>query len=457
MYGGAPNVIANAVLLAAIPAMFALVNSQPRARAVAVGVVFAALFFPEGVVFSLPVKPDLDKHKLVPLLLLIGLLVSRQPKDVAPKTNHLALCAGILFVGSIGSVLNNMYPIPIGAGMALPALNLTNVLTKFLEVTFYYIVPFQLGRIAFATPENIATLLRWIAIFGVLYTPFMITEMVAGPEMNVWVYGYHQHDPAQAMRDGGFRPMVFMAHGLAVSLFIATGIFSSVILGQIGQKILGLPAYLVAVYLGIVLSLCNSTGALIYGVLVPPLLLFASPRLISKLASWIGILIVSIPLLRAVEIIRIWDIIRFVEKFSPARAQSLAFRFSSEEMFLEKWTHQPWFGYGGNARGFVYDEFGRGLTIPDSTWILLISEYGLFGFAGFFFLLLGPVWFARKVIVQAQDKQFQILFSGMVMILLIITFELTINGLFTIFPLLFAGAVLGSCENFRQAQPNPSR
>ena len=32
------------------------------------------------------------------------------------------------------------------------------------------------------------------------------------------IYGFHQHMFAQTMRDGGFRPMVFMAHGLALAM-----------------------------------------------------------------------------------------------------------------------------------------------------------------------------------------------------------------------------------------------
>ncbi|MEZ4288411.1 MAG: hypothetical protein R3A47_09765 [Polyangiales bacterium] len=55
-----------------------------------------------------------------------------------------------------------------------------------------------------------------------LYSLLQLVELRFSPQLHRWIYGYHQHNFVQTIRAGGYRPMVFMSHGLAVSLFTAT-------------------------------------------------------------------------------------------------------------------------------------------------------------------------------------------------------------------------------------------
>jgi hypothetical protein len=65
--------------------------------------------------------------------------------------------------------------------------------------------------------------------------------------------------------------------------------------------------------------------------------------------------------------------------FGPERAQSLEFRFKSEELMLDKIAERPVFGWGGYGRSFVYDPSGKLATVPDSFWVI---TYGLYGATG---------------------------------------------------------------------------
>ena len=56
---------------------------------------------------------------------------------------------------------------------------------------------------------------------ALIYAPLCLLELRLSPQLHRWVYGYHQHDFVQTMRDGGYRPMVFMEHGLMVSFWMA--------------------------------------------------------------------------------------------------------------------------------------------------------------------------------------------------------------------------------------------
>ena len=47
----------------------------------------------------------------------------------------------------------------------------------------------------------------------------MLVEVRLSPQINTWIYGFFQHDFIQMMRYGGFRPIVFLPHGLWVAFF----------------------------------------------------------------------------------------------------------------------------------------------------------------------------------------------------------------------------------------------
>ena len=66
--------------------------------------------------------------------------------------------------------------------------------------------------------------------------------MRLSPQLNYWVYGFHQNQFWRNMRLDGFRPVVFMNNGLMVGMWMATSTVISFWLWLSGEKkLLGLP------------------------------------------------------------------------------------------------------------------------------------------------------------------------------------------------------------------------
>ena len=72
-------------------------------------------------------------------------------------------------------------------------------------------------------------MLRALLTGGLIYSLPMLVEVRLSPQINVWIYGYFAHDFGQMMRYGGYRPMVFMTHGLWVALFACMAVLAAAV------------------------------------------------------------------------------------------------------------------------------------------------------------------------------------------------------------------------------------
>lgn len=440
--------IAQAALLASIPATIALFAALPKApeRAGAIALVGGILFLPERVAINVPYL-DLDKSTIPAL---VALMMSWRERQSGPegkaRSAIFSYLVAFFLLSRVGIVLTNRHPIPIAPGVQLEGLNLTNIITQIANIAVTTLVPFAVGRRLFRTTERLTLLLRVISVGAFGYTFLMIIELIVSPQLHSWVYGYHQHSFGQAVRSGGYRPMAFMAHGLAATMFLVIGIMASLTLKKANSKEGPFSPGKRAAFTIFILTLCNSFGSLIYGLFMTPVLLAGSPRLIGRITRIASLLIFVFPLLRAMQWIPLDDVIAFMADINPDRAGSLAFRFQNEEALLDKWSAQPWFGYG-NGRNAVYNDEGRSITTFDGAWIIILSAQGLMGFLCFFSLLLTPVWMSQRYIsgrnLSTQDRA---LLSGLSLIVLVSTFELLINGLFNSLPMILAGALYGFNE-----------
>ena len=75
-----------------------------------------------------------------------------------------------------------------------------------------FLLPFFLGRHLLRKPIDNAEIMRVLVIAGLLYSLPMLFEIRMSPQLHRWFYGYDSSDFIQAVRDNGFRPMVFMGH-----------------------------------------------------------------------------------------------------------------------------------------------------------------------------------------------------------------------------------------------------
>jgi O-antigen ligase len=245
--------------------------------------------------------------------------------------------------------------------------------------------------------------------------------------------------------------MVFMAHGLAVALFIAIAGFAAHSLIKIRTGVFFLPSRLVTWYLFIILILCKSTAAIIYGVLFLPVLILLQPKKIVLVVAIFAILAVSYPILRITNSFPHEEIVDLVEVMGEERQQSLSFRFYNEELMSVRALERPLWGWGGHSRGRVHDERGREITVIDSYWIGLLTSRGLVGMFCIFGILVLPLIYAyrrfRRVPIKNRD-----FIAVLSLILGVHVLDLLINGLFTIFPFFFAGSLYGATRMSEQTR-----
>ncbi len=443
MYTATP--IANVALFASIPACVVMFSVMTRERAVAYALMGAALFLPERVEFAVPYL-DLNKTTIPPLIMV--LLVLASPKKLPQSRTGASFFSSIsvaVLLSVAGTVLNNRQPLALAPGFVAPGLNITNIVPKFFWLLFYYLIPFYLGERVLGSREGAKTLLKVISNLGMVYVLLMLVELRVSPQLHAWVYGYHQHSFAQAVRAGGYRPLVFTLHGLVATMFMVAAIFATISLMRANEPLPRINAKKRAIIMLLLLAFCNSMGSLIYGVLVSPLLWFAKPQKIRKLASWGTIVIIGYPLLRSLELLPTDEIIAYLQKEAPDRAASLLFRFMNEDDLLTNWRMNPWFGSGADGRIGVFNDEGNLVTVFDGLWIIILASYGYVGFITQFTLFLSPIWFAAKAMKKRLRVRHEdlMLVAGLTMIVFIHTFELLINAMGNCLLALSAGTLLG--------------
>lgn len=244
--------------------------------------------------------------------------------------------------------------------------------------------PYLLGRLYLGDREGLADFAGALVAAGLVYVPLCLWEIRMSPQLHLQLYGF---SPTalfnQNVRFGGYRPIVFMNHGLMVALFMASATVVAYWLWRTGARraLAGLPMGAAAAVLALTTVLCKSTGAvalLLVGVaalegtrrLRTPaliLLLAALPPAYctARLAGWDGAALVAAS----------------TEVAGAERAQSVEFRFRNEAALGARALERPWLGWGRWGRSRVRDDSGRDTSITDSRWIGTLGENGLVGLA----------------------------------------------------------------------------
>lgn len=449
------STIAAVTLILWVPIAISLFSIMNGRRAVRIVLLAGVMLLPEDQVLKLPVLPDLNKFTITSLCVLIGcLLFARGPLLRTPWNKSVKRLIFIFFVGTIGSVVLNRDPIPCGFAMC-QQLYLRNILTFVLEDGLYMFVPFWVGFVFYRNEGNLREFLIDLTVAGLLYSIFVLIELRLSPQMHTWVYAYTQHTWTQVRRMGGWRPMVFMKHGLALSLFMATTAIAATSLAKARILWLRQRFFIPAIYLTTIALLCHSLGAIVYVIIITILIVFTSFRIQISTATFLCIVVILFPILRATDIFPTDTLIELSSKYSHDRAASLAYRFENEDMMIRKTMNRPFFGWGGFGRIRVYDqETGRDLVTPDGAWIIEFAGRGIVGFIPVFGLLILPVFIAYRMRKKIRDRSTQILIGGMSLIVAINTLDLLPNGMFHFLCYFFSGTLLGIVTNHRIAK-NP--
>lgn len=408
------------------------------------------LLLPPLVAVNFPVVPDLDKDSIPALAaLVIGLALTGKGLSVLPENPLGKLLIAIFVLSPFATVLTNPEPVPRGPVL----INGVSIYDSVAAVANQglALLPFFLARRYLAEAASQRQLLVALVVAGLLYSVPMLIEVRLSPQLNVWVYGFFQHDFFQTIRFGGYRPVVFLPHGLWVAFFTLTCLLAAAALWRETAAEARLRLTGIALYLALMLVICKSAGPMVYAAAMLPLILLAPRRLQVALAAAIAAVVILYPLLRGLHLIPTDAILATAERLNPERAASLAFRITNEEALLDHANRKPWFGWGGYGRNLLYDpQTGSGVSIADGAWIITLGIYGWLGYLAQFGLLVLPLLLLAVEAWKKPPEGIAAPVAALALMLAANLLDLLPNATLEPLTWLMAGALLGQAEILRQ-------
>ncbi len=382
-----------------------LYRTKPVAAATLWTIIGGHMLLPVRVAVDLPMFPPLGKESIPALSALIGCRFVAKKHVSIFGLNGFVRGLLLLFILSpfITAELNGD-AIFAGGRRILPMTHydaLSAVINQLI-----LIIPFFLGRQLFRTYEEQLLMFRVLILSGLFYSILMLIEMRLSPQLHRWVYGYFPHSFGQQVRYGGFRPVVFMGHGLLVSFFAALTVIAAAIFGQLKLKVRQFSSVGITYYLLLVLLLCKSVASFLYGFAAFLLIKFTSFKIQLKIAKVLVLIAILYPMLSIMNIFPHQTLMGWVTSLDADRAQSMGVRFDNEHMLLDHSRNRFFFGWGTWGRNRVYDlETGRDMTITDGRWVITFGQFGWLGFIAEFGLLALPVFRAMSAYKLLKTKR----------------------------------------------------
>lgn len=233
-----PNAFAFLALFSWLFVVYFLFKRLPRDEALSWSLLGGYLALPYGVAVNLPVLPSVTKDFIPAVASAVMVLSlgaeqvrSRRSKPVAPPSTEPAawrvlpmplLFRGLLFLYALtplATTFTNPDALFYGP-LIIPGLRLYDALS-FVQTALVTVIPFLLGHRLLARPESQRNFLRILVLCAAIYTVPILYELRMSPQIARMTYGFLAQDFAQASRGGGYRPVVFLQHGLWLALFMA--------------------------------------------------------------------------------------------------------------------------------------------------------------------------------------------------------------------------------------------
>ena len=424
-------------------------TKMPPARALIWTILGAYLLLPPVVALDFPLVPDIDKYAVANLAALAAVLFLLRARFGLWPGSLLGRGLIVLYVASpFATVVTNPDPIWFPQRV-LPALRLYDSLAV-VGNQFIALIPFFLARRFLSGEEAMRAMIVALMVAGLIYSLPMLLEARISPQLNLWIYGFFQHDFSQAIRFGGFRPFVFMPHGLWVAFFGMMCFLAAVTLLRVGPAAARPRFFMVALYLMVVLLFCRSAGPLVYALALAPTILLLPRRAQVLMAGAMVMLVITYPLLRGLHLVPVEDLMNLALSLNAERGASLQFRILNEELLLDRAAERPWFGWGLYGRGLMHDPMtGQINVIADGGWIITLGTFGWAGYIAEFGLLALPVVLMAREAIRQPSAALSPFVCAITLILAVNLVDLLPNDTLIPFTWLMAGAVLGHAEALR--------
>ena len=446
-----PNAIASLALLSWPFVAIYLFHRLPPARALIWTLLGAYLLLPPApAAFDFPLMPALGKNTLPNLsVLLICLFMLPRRIPLLPDSPVARFLACLFILTPIATVLTNRDPIEFVAA-GLPGLRVVEAAAQVINQAIL-LCGFLAARPLLRTVEAQRDLLIALVIGGLAYSIPMLIEVRLSPQLNLWVYGYYQHLFEQSIRAGGFRPTVFLFHGIWAAFFTLMTVVAAMALWKVdGLK--RWKRYLFAtVYLGTVLLLCKTLAPMVFLVFLTPMLWLIPTKGQLQVAALLAALTVAYPILKGAHLVPSDFLLSQASKVSAERAHSLKFRFDNEDALLARAQEKPLFGWGSWGRNHLHNPIDGTITsVTDGRWIITIGVYGWFGYIAEFGLLALPLFLLWRETSYVRGRELSPYIGVLSLLLGVNMVDMLPNATLTPMTWLLSGALLGHAERLRR-------
>jgi hypothetical protein len=457
------NLVTIAALLGWPVVAIWLYKTRPIGRATLWTILGAYMLLPVGPHIKIPMIPDFNKSSIPNLAALFGCMAisGKSIKFLNERGLAELLILAFMICPFITCALNGD-PISIGP-VDMPGLSSYDAGSVVLSQAIT-LIPFFLGRQFLRNRLDTEEILRVLIVAGLIYSLPILFEIRFSPQLHTWIYGFFPSDFGfeDQYRQGGFRPVVFMGHGLLVCFFICTTAVAASAFWRTNTRVLsgvGLPAGAITPYLSFVLVLGKTASSTIYGAILVPLVYFTKPKVQLRCAVLIVSVALLYPITRATNVFPtdLVDDLATSLVSDSQRIASLNERFKNEKQLLERASSRFLFGWGTYGRGLTYDEYGRNTSPIDGVWIGELSSFGFVGFLTLFGMLTLPVFTAARALRYVESTKDKAFLSALALILAINIFDLLPNSPLRPWTWLLAGALLGRAEGLlRWARLSPT-
>jgi len=392
-------ILAKIALYAWTPLVLWLFARLPRHRALLLGVIGGALFLPEVQLAKVGEDaPDASEFMLLILKL-------TKPNAISFS----ALLAALLFDRRrVLAFRPRWFDVPMFVWCVCPFFSdlgigvpLYESFSAARDQTLIWGIPYFLGRIYFTDFGSVRDLAIGLVLGGLVYLPFALYEIRFSPQIHERVYGFFPGAKNEFERMGGYRPIVFMAHGLAVGMWLVATALVAIWLwwsGAVRRMTIWplerpVPLFVPALALAATSVLARSTGALGIGLV--------------GLAAILQVRVLKVPLLLFLLLVLSpvyiyartsgWSAEEFITwvrtNIDEDRANSFLYRVNQENRLIRKVEGSPLLGYGDTGLAVKVpkerpDDEPEAVT--DSLWIICLACYGYVGLIACWTAMLLP-------------------------------------------------------------------